>query len=133
MNYKKAINGIPIWSFLSFQLEWPRETLYSMIDRRVDSMIEQGLEAEVRSLAGLGFTPAINALNTVGYKEMFGYISGSISIEEAIRLIKRNTRHYAKRQLTWFRKDARYEKLYMDHAERSASVVQKINTLVNKK
>jgi tRNA dimethylallyltransferase len=117
--------------FLSFQLEWPRETLYSMIDHRVDSMIEQGLETEVRALADMGFTPDINALNTVGYKEMFEYISGGISKEEAIRLIKRNTRHYAKRQLTWFRKDSRYEILNLEKTGDLETAAQKIYQQVN--
>lgn len=117
--------------FLSFQLSWPRETLYSMIDNRVDSMIEQGLEKEVRALAGMGLTPEINALNTVGYKEMFEYISGGVSREEAIRLIKRNTRHYAKRQLTWFRKDSRYEILSLENANDLAIAAQKIYQQVN--
>lgn len=117
--------------FLQFQLEWPRETLYEMIDTRVDTMMEQGLEEEVRSLAEKGFTPAVNALNTVGYKEIFAYISGSISKEEAIRLIKRNTRHYAKRQLTWFRKDARYSKIYLEGTEDFSEIAQKIIKEVN--
>ena len=80
----------------------PREELYSRIDRRVLSMMEAGLEDEVRSLI-----PFRNcqALQTVGYKEMFEYLDGNIPIEEAIRLIQRNTRHYAKRQLTWWRRD----------------------------
>ncbi len=80
----------------------PREELYSRIDRRVLSMMEAGLEDEVRSLI-----PFRNcqALQTVGYKEMFEYLDGKIPFEEAVRLIQRNTRHYAKRQLTWWRRD----------------------------
>jgi tRNA dimethylallyltransferase len=116
--------------FLQYQLDWPREILYSMIDARVDFMIEQGLEAEVRSLAEKGFTTNINALNTVGYKEMFEYIAGGISFDEMIRLIKRNTRHYAKRQLTWFRKDERINKLSLSKSEDMAGIADTIITIV---
>ncbi len=118
--------------FLSFQLVWPRDILYELIDNRVDSMMALGLEDEVRTLAAQGLTPEINALNTVGYKEMFEYISGSISQEEAIRLVKRNTRHYAKRQLTWFRKDKRFEEVLLNAAIDLDSAAQKIFEKVNK-
>ena len=108
------VSGRPLSSFKTrtrktrdFEIEKiglarPREELYSRIDRRVLSMMEAGLEDEVRSLI-----PFRNcqALQTVGYKEMFEYLDGNIPIEEAIRLIQRNTRHYAKRQLTWWRRD----------------------------
>jgi tRNA dimethylallyltransferase len=76
--------------------------LYERINLRVDSMIEKGLIEEARSLYPFR---KLNALNTVGYKELFLYFEGTYTIEEAISKIKTNTRHYAKRQLTWFRKD----------------------------
>jgi len=82
-------------------LDRPRDELYRRIDRRVDNMMEKGLLDEARSLYPLRH---LNALNTVGYKELFGYFDGRYSLDEAIRLIRRNTRHYARRQLTWFRK-----------------------------
>ena len=108
------VSGRPLSSFKTrtrkardFEIEKiglarPREELYSRIDRRVLSMMKAGLEDEVRSLI-----PFRNcqALQTVGYKEMFEYLDGNIPVEEAIRLIQRNTRHYAKRQLTWWRRD----------------------------
>lgn len=77
-----------------------RAELFQRIENRVDQMIADGLEAEVRSLLPLRH---LNSLNTVGYKEMFAYINGEIPLEEAVRLIKRNTRRYAKKQLAWFR------------------------------
>lgn len=80
----------------------PREVLYDRIDRRVDMMIEAGLVEEVQSLVQYRNMPA---LNTVGYKEIFDYLDGNHSLEEAVRLIKRNTRHYAKRQLTYWGRD----------------------------
>lgn len=83
-------------------LDWNREELYDRINKRVDLMIEQGLLDEVKSLLPYRHLPA---LQTVGYQELFEYIDGKCSLEEAIIAIKQNTRHYAKRQLTWFRKD----------------------------
>lgn len=80
----------------------PRAELYDRINRRVDAMMEQGLEAEARSLLPYRHLPA---LNTVGYKEMFDFFDGRTPLEEAVRLIKRNTRHYAKKQLTYWGRD----------------------------
>lgn len=91
------------YSFLQICIEWPRALLYERIDDRVDAMMKEGLFREVSLLHELGYSPLMNALNTVGYKELFGVIEKRYCVEEAIRLIKRNTRHYAKRQLTWFR------------------------------
>ena len=80
----------------------PREELYARIDRRVELMMEEGLEAEAR--AALPYRE-LNALQTVGYKELFLYFDGEITKEEAVALIQRNSRRYATRQLTWFRRD----------------------------
>jgi tRNA dimethylallyltransferase len=113
------ITGEPIWQhqashkrdvefeFMQFGLNWEREVLYSNIESRVDKMIELGLVEEVKSLLENGYHADFNSLNTVGYKEIIEYINDKISLERAIELIKRNTRRYAKRQLTWFRKDER--------------------------
>ncbi len=83
-------------------VDMPREELYERINLRVDKMIEQGLETEARKVYPLRH---LNSLQTVGYKELFSWFDGEISREEAIELIKRNSRRYAKRQLTWFRRD----------------------------
>ena len=83
-------------------IEWNREQLYDRINRRVDMMIDEGLEAEARAVYHLRH---LNSLQTVGYREMFEYFDGTITREEAIELIKRNSRRYAKRQMTWFRRD----------------------------
>lgn len=80
-----------------------REELYDRINRRVDMMLEEGLEEEVRRLWPLRH---LNALNTVGYKEFFEYFEGKTDYEEAVRLIKRNSRRYARKQLSWFRRDS---------------------------
>ena len=80
----------------------PREELYARIDRRVLRMMDEGLLEEVRSL--LPYRDC-TALQTVGYSELFDYLDGKTTLDEAIRLIQRNTRHYAKRQLSWWRRD----------------------------
>lgn len=84
----------------------PREELFSRINLRVDQMIANGLLEEVKSLQEYRH---LNALNTVGYKELFEYLDGNVSFEQAIENIKTNTRRYAKRQLTWFKKDTEYQ------------------------
>ena len=109
------ISGEPIWKFhekhkrqtdIKFRqigLNWDRSILYANIDNRVDKMIEAGLVEEVKSILDMGFDKNINSLNTVGYKEIISFLEGEISLDRAVELIKRNTRHYAKRQMTWFR------------------------------
>ena len=111
--------GEPIWKhhlaqsrnediiFHQFWIEGDRAGLYTSIEKRVDQMLELGLEEETEKLLEMGYDPALNSLNTVGYKEMISYICGDISIDRCVELIKRNTRRYAKRQLTWIRGDKR--------------------------
>ena len=98
---KAAINTRPFES-IKIALNLPREQLYDRINKRVDIMIGQGLIEEVRSLMPYRH---LNALNTVGYSELFDYLDGKTDLNTAVNLIKQNTRHFAKRQLTWFRKD----------------------------
>ena len=83
----------------------PREVLYNRINLRVDIMVQQGLVDEARSLLPYRH---LNALNTVGYSELFDYFDGKTDLQTAIALIKQNTRRFAKRQLTWFRKDTSF-------------------------
>lgn len=83
-------------------VDLPREVLYERIDRRVDQMLADGLEAEARRVYPFR---QLNALQTVGYREFFEFFDGSITRDQAVELIKRNSRRYAKRQLTWFRRD----------------------------
>ncbi len=90
------------FSIEKFCLTRPRENLYERIDRRVLKMVDDGLVDEVRRLTEYRGLPA---LNTVGYKEIFDYLDGKTSLDEAIRLIQRNTRHYAKKQLTWWKRE----------------------------
>ncbi|HCT94755.1 MAG: tRNA (adenosine(37)-N6)-dimethylallyltransferase MiaA [Bacteroidetes bacterium GWE2_39_28] len=98
-NFKKKERSFIVERTL---LEIPREELYTRINNRVDSMMEAGLLEEVRSLFQYR---NLTALKTVGYRELFAYIEGKCTLDEAIDLIKRNTRRYAKRQITWFKRE----------------------------
>lgn len=112
------LTGKPIWqhhssqnenskfSFYQIGLNWDREALYTRIEERIDKMIEDGLVEEVTGILH-GYNKNLNSLNTVGYKEIISYLEKEITLIRAIELIKRNTRRYAKRQLTWFRADER--------------------------
>ncbi len=94
------------YDYRLFGMEWDRETLYNRIDLRVDKMIEAGLIDEVRNVTEK-FKISNTAIQGLGYKEVIEYLNGNISYEEMIEKLKLETRHYAKRQLTWFRRDKR--------------------------
>ena len=93
-------------------LERPREELYERINRRVEQMIQDGLEEEARRVYS---KRQLNSLQTVGYKELFAMMDGEYDLNRAIELIQQNTRHYAKRQLTWFRRDKEIHWLNANH------------------
>ena len=101
-SYKTGVLRTRPFTIEKVGLQRPREELYSRINRRVLDMIDAGLEDEVRTLIPYR---DCQALQTVGYKEMFKYFDGECSLDEAVRMIQLNTRHYAKRQLTWWRRD----------------------------
>lgn len=86
-------------------LDLPRQVLYQRIDQRVDQMMAQGLEQEVRWALAQGVPQDALSMTSLGYRQMIQYLNGEISLEKAVKLIKRDTRHFAKRQLTWFRHD----------------------------
>lgn len=88
-----------------FVLNDERSRLYSRIDQRVDQMMEQGLLEEVRTLQQMGYTREMVSMQGLGYKEMLAYLEGEYSLEEAVRILKRDTRHFAKRQITWFKRE----------------------------
>lgn len=103
-NKEQRENTSP-YNFAYFVLNDNRELLYSRINSRVDKMVEEGLVDEVKSLISLGYSPDLVSMQGIGYKEMAEHINGDLSLEEAVELIKKNTRHFAKRQLTWFRRE----------------------------
>lgn len=94
------------FSIRKFAIEWPREQLYARVNQRVDEMIANGLVDEVRQLQPYKH---LNALQTVGYTEIFEYLEANITLSTAIENIKTNTRRYAKRQMTWFKRDTGIE------------------------
>lgn len=94
-----------------FMVDYERSVLYDRINRRVDIMLEQGLVGEVESLLDMGCTAEMQSMQGIGYKETIEYIKGSITLDECAELIKQNSRRYAKRQLTWFRRDDRIKTL----------------------
>ena len=93
------------YHFAYFVLTDERSHLYANIDKRVDLMIEQGLVDEVQKLKNMGFHRDMVSMQGLGYKEILDYLDGKTTLEEAIYIIKRETRHFAKRQLTWFRRE----------------------------
>ncbi|MCD7744361.1 MAG: tRNA (adenosine(37)-N6)-dimethylallyltransferase MiaA [Lachnospiraceae bacterium] len=93
------------YNFAYFVLNENRASLYEKIDLRVDQMMEAGLLDEVKRLRDAGCTRDMVSMQGLGYKEMLDYLAGEYSLEEAVRILKRDTRHFAKRQLTWFRRE----------------------------
>ena len=103
-NVKRVIRALE-YNFVYFVLNDDRKLLYERIDRRVDEMFEEGLEQEVKRLIDSGLTRENISMQGIGYKEMFDYFDGMYDIDTAKELIKQDTRHFAKRQLTWFRRE----------------------------
>ena len=100
---RKGVTAERPFNIIKIGTDMPRDVLYDRINRRVDMMVDEGLEVEARTMYPKRH---LNALQTVGYRELFEYFDGNCSFEEAVDLVKRNSRRYAKRQLTWFRRDA---------------------------
>lgn len=92
-----------------FALSWPREALYERIDRRVDQMMQNGLEEEARALLKLNLPEGATAMQAIGYKEIIQALNGQTDMQSAVEAIKQGSRHYAKRQITWFKRDRRVQ------------------------
>ena len=103
-NEEQRQNESP-YDFSYFVLNDHRELLYERIDKRVDEMVTEGLVEEVTRLKELGYDRSYVSMQGLGYKEIFSYLEGEISLAEAIYIIKRDTRHFAKRQITWFKRE----------------------------
>ncbi len=93
------------YNYYFFVLNDNRQALYNRIDKRVDDMIEAGLEGEVKALLDLGLNESMTAMQGIGYRQMVSYLKGEYSLDDAIERIKSDTRHFAKRQLTWFKRE----------------------------
>ncbi len=137
------LTGEPIWKqqqkhnrnlnleFYEFGLNWERNKLYSNIEYRIDQMISSGLVEEVKNILNMGYDKRLNSLNTVGYKEIISYLDGEVTLEKAIELIKRNTRRYAKRQLTWFNGDKRIIWFSIKNKNDLSKIAEEIQKQIN--
>ncbi|HTD39158.1 MAG TPA: tRNA (adenosine(37)-N6)-dimethylallyltransferase MiaA [Mucilaginibacter sp.] len=123
-SYRMAVASKRPFESIKIGLNLPREVLYGRINQRVDIMVKQGLVEEVRSLLPYRH---LNALNTVGYSELFDYFDGKTDLNTAIELIKQNTRRFAKRQLTWFRKDKEIKWLMADSPNLIDIILQELS------
>ena len=97
--------GEPLYEGEIFGLSRPRDVLYDRINRRVDIMMEQGLLEEVKTLLSMGISPKATSMQAIGYKELVWYLDGTLTLKEAVDKIKQESRRYAKRQITWFKRN----------------------------
>lgn len=118
------------YDYIILGLDWDRETLYERINRRVDRMIEEGLIEETKMLIERGYDWNLTAMKAIGYKELKAYLEGESSLAEAVTILKRDSRHYAKRQMTWFRKDKRIQWLKMDETRDLETQVEECLKLI---
>ncbi|AND84805.1 tRNA (adenosine(37)-N6)-dimethylallyltransferase MiaA [Clostridium tyrobutyricum] len=109
-----------------FVLNMDRDKLYEKINRRVDIMMSNGLIDEVKKLKSMGYDMSIQSMKGIGYKEILNYLDGKMSLDSTVDLIKKNSRHYAKRQLTWFRKDTRVNWVNKDEFKNDDAVIDYI-------
>jgi tRNA dimethylallyltransferase len=123
---QKAQIPPPNFHSLKFGIVKERERLYHDIDQRVEDMFQRGLLREVATILEMGYDPSLNSLNTVGYKEVIQYLNGKIDYQGCVTLIKQNSRHYAKRQLTWFRPDKEIHWHKIENKDDTEKVAEKI-------
>lgn len=124
LSFRRNVKAKRDFRIIKIGLELPKEELHANINLRVDKMINEGLVEEVSSLSGYR---DVNALQTVGYSEIFEHLDGKISLEAAIEEIKKNTRQYAKRQMTWFKKD---KEINWVNAKQKSGIVSMAQKLV---
>lgn len=148
---KRIIRALEIYyvsgiKFSSFQKKWnerksiydlaiiglnkDRYELYNNIEKRVDDMIDLGLFDEVKELMEKGYSESLALKQAIGYKEILSFYDGRLNRKEAINLIKKNTRNFAKRQLTWLRADPRVEWIFIDKDEKSDNIVKRIINII---
>ncbi len=116
----------PKYNFILIGLTMDRQYLYDRINKRVDIMLRNGLVEEVKKLADLGFSESITAMQGIGYKQVLAYLEGQNSLEETVEIIKRDSRRYAKRQLTWFRRIKDIKWFNVDNSGNNYNVVEDV-------
>lgn len=119
------------YKFILLGLTMERQRLYERINKRVDSMLENGLVDEVKKLVELGFTDSITSMQGIGYKEILSYIRGERTLEEAAEIIKRESRRYAKRQITWFKRINEIKWFNLDNYGNNNTVVEDALAYIN--
>ena len=112
-------------------LSMERDRLYQRIESRVELEIEKGLIQETQQLLDQGFDRDLSSMKSLGYRQMSGFIAGDYTYDEAVRILKRDTRHFAKRQITWFRRESSTEWLHIENQEPSTHVAERIHHHVN--
>lgn len=121
----------PEYDSILIGLSMERKVLYERINQRVDEMLSQGLVEEVRSLLEKGYGKDLVSMRGIGYKEIIAYLEGSMDYDQAVSLLKQNTRRFAKRQYTWFLKDENVKWFRMDKAEEIDNTIKDIETYIS--
>lgn len=129
-DFSKDLKQNDDFSFKLLCLTRPRDELYDRINRRVDLMMSYGLLEEVKKLKTMGYNSSMQAMQGIGYKELLNCLSGHYTLEEAVRIIKKNSRHYAKRQLTWFKRYPEAQWIDLSQYQDTASALREINNLI---
>lgn len=114
------------YNIVMIGLKMDREKLYERINKRIDIMMDNGLVEEVKGLLDMGYSEDLNSMQAIGYKEIISYLNGEYSLEEAIETLKRGSRRYAKRQITWFRKEPRVYWIDLDETRDKDDIVKEI-------
>jgi len=122
--------GQQSYNLMMFGLTMDRETLYRRIEQRVDLMLADGLVEEVKKLINMGFSTELSSMRGLGYKEIAAHLTGEMSLTQAVDILKRNTRRFAKRQMTWFRRDDRIKWFSVDQCGGPEFIVQEITRKV---
>ena len=131
-NNRSSIYDIP-YNINYFVLTMDRSKLYEKINSRIDLMLEEGLVNEIIALKNMGYTSDMQAMKGIGYKEILYYLQGEITYDNAVNMIKQGTRNYAKRQLTWFRKDDRVTWIDKDTFKSDVEIVEYITHIIKSK
>lgn len=129
-NFRKENND---YNLIMICLNMDRATLYERINKRVDLMIEEGLVEEVKNILKMGYNRSLISLQGIGYKEIIMYLDGEISLNDAIESIKKASRNYAKRQLTWFRRDKRINWVDLDEFSRFQELNKNVSDYIKRK
>ncbi|MDD2553076.1 MAG: tRNA (adenosine(37)-N6)-dimethylallyltransferase MiaA [Desulfotomaculaceae bacterium] len=129
-SFHKIDRRKPIYNLLMFGLSLEREKLYKIIEQRVELMIQTGLIEEVQRLLNRGFSPELSSMRGLGYKEIVEYLQGERSLAQSVDVLKRNTRRFAKRQMTWFRRDNRIKWLNVVQDDVSGAIINEISRYI---